>query len=92
MKFRDIIPNIFNFIKPLFCEDDKVSIGRVGLWVLLYKIWTIVEISADNQVSDVPENLLFLTIVFVAYNLSKKVDVFVKIINAFKGHNVAESN
>lgn len=84
---------VFNFVKPLACENDVLSIGRVGLWVLLYKIWTIVEISTNNQtnnqVSDIPENLLFLTIVFVAYNLSKKVDVFVKIINAWKGHNVS---
>ena len=79
---------IFNFVKPLVCENDGLSIGRAGLWVLLYKIWTIVELSADSKVSDIPENLLFLTIVFVAYNLSKKVDVFVKIINAWKGNNV----
>ena len=82
------IKDTFNFIKPLFCEGGGLSIGRVGLWVLLYKIWTIVEISPNTQVSDIPENLLFLTIVFVAYNLSKKVDVFVKIVNAWKGHNV----
>ena len=79
---------VFNFVKPLFCEDDKLSIGRVGLWVCLYKIWTIVEISADTKVTDIPTNMLFLTIVFVAYNLSKKIDVFVKVINAWKGHNV----
>ena len=77
---------VFNFFKSLVCEGDNLSIGRVGLWVLLYKIWTIVEISTDG-VTDVPDNLLFLTIIFVAYNLSKKVDVFVKIINAWKGHN-----
>ena len=82
------IKNIFNFVKPLVCEDDKLSVGRVGLWVLLTKILTIVEISIDSKVTDVPPNLLFLTIVFIAYNFSKKVDVFVKIVNAWKGHAV----
>lgn len=88
MTLKNIIKNIFNFIKPLFCEGDKLSIGRVGLWVLLIKVLTIVEVSADSSVTDIPPNLLFLTIIFVAYNLSKKIDVFVKIINAWKGHNV----
>ena len=81
---------VFNFFKSLVCEGDNLSIGRVCLWVLLYKIWTIVKISTTDGVTgvtDVPDNLLFLTIIFVAYNLSKKVDVFVKIINAWKGHN-----
>ena len=80
--------SVFNFIKPLLCEDDKLSVGRVGLWILLVKILTIVEISANSKATDIPENMLFLTIVFVAYNFSKKSDVFVKIINAWKGHNV----
>lgn len=79
------LKNIFTFIKPLFCEGDKLSIGRVGLWVLLVKILTIVKVSIDSIVTDIPPNLLFLTIIFVAYNLSKKVDVFVKLINAWKG-------
>ena len=76
------IKNTFNFIKPLFCEEDKLSVGRVGLWVLLIKVLTIVKISADGVVTDIPTNLLYLTIVFVIYNFSKKVDVFVKVANA----------
>ena len=80
------IKNTFNFIKPLFCEDDKLSVGRVGLWILIVKILTVVKITSGG-VTDVPENMLLLTIVFVAYNFSKKKDVFVDIINAWKGHN-----
>ena len=82
MKFKDVIPSIFNFIKPLFCEDDKISTGRVGLWVLLVKVLTIVKISADGIVTDVPTNLLYLVFCFVLYNFSKKADVFVKVANA----------
>jgi len=78
---------VFNFVTSLICEDGKLSVGRVGLWVLLYKAMTIVKITADNVVTDVPPNMLFLIIIFIAYNFSKKVDVFVKIINAWKGHN-----
>ena len=81
------IKNVFNFVKSLVCEDDKLSVGRVGLWVLLYKAMAIVKIAEDNTVTDIPPNMLFLLIVFIAYNLSKKVDVFVKIINAWKGHD-----
>ena len=73
---------VFNFIKPLFCEEDKLSIGRVGLWILLIKVLTIVKISADGVVTDVPTNLLYLVFCFVLYNFSKKVDAFVKVANA----------
>ena len=82
-----VCKNIFNFVKSLVCENETLSVGRVGLWVLLYKAMTIVKIAEDNTVTDIPSNMLFLLIVFIAYNLSKKVDVFVKIINAWKGHN-----
>lgn len=84
---KEGLTKIFNFVKPLFCEDDKLSVGRVGLWVLIGKILTIVEISVDSKVTDIPDNLLLLTAIFVAYNFSKKVDVFVKVINAYKGHS-----
>lgn len=86
MSMPQWIKTTFNFVTALICENNKLSVGRVGLWLLLYKAWTIVEITADNTVTDIPSNLLFLIIIFVAYNLSKKVDVFVKIINAWKGN------
>lgn len=80
------IKKIFNFVKPLFCEGDKLSIGRVGLWVCLYKIWTIVAPSTDSTVADIPTNMLLLTMAFVAYNFSKKKALFIDLIKAWK-HN-----
>ena len=82
MSMPQWIKSTFNFIKPLFCEDDKLSIGRVGLWVCLSKIWTIVEISTLNTVTDIPANMLILTMVFVAYNFSKKKALFIDLIKA----------
>ena len=85
MSLPQWIKSIFNFVSPLFCEDGTPSIGRVGLWVCLYKIWTIVAISVDSKVSDVPTNMLLLTMVFVAYNFSKKKALFIDLIKAYKG-------
>lgn len=76
------ITNTFNFIKPLLCDDGKLSVGRVGLWILLYKALSVISITPEGTITDIPLNLLYLTIIFVIYNFSKKVDVFVKVANA----------
>lgn len=87
-KIKDSIKGIFDFVKPLVCENGyRLSIGRVGLWVCLYKIWTIVEITTETNVTDIPSNMLLLTIVFITYNFSKKVDEFERIIKAWRGTN-----
>lgn len=53
----------------------------------MYKALSIVTITEAGTVTDIPMNLLYLTIAFVAYNFSKKADVFVKVISAWKGNN-----
>lgn len=79
---RELIIKLSIFLAPLVCEDGKLSFGRVGLWILLCKIMSIVTVIPSGTVTDVPTNLLYLTICFIIYNFSKKVDVFVKVANA----------
>ncbi len=81
-----MIKSAFNFFKSLVCDNGGgLSVGRVGLWILLYKAWMIIEIREINNVvivTDIPPYLFGLIIVFVAYNFSKKKEMFIELINA----------
>ena len=58
----------------IFCEGDKLSIGRIMLWVtflLMIYFWLVM--------IEVPATLMTAFMVFVSYNLGKKAqDVVVK--------------
>ncbi|MCK5601471.1 hypothetical protein KAR91_06375 [Candidatus Pacearchaeota archaeon] len=76
-----------NFWKPntLFCEgkDKNMSIGRVSLWATLipavYLWW---------KGQDIQTHHLYALGFLLLYNGWKKIPMFIKLINAWKGNNV----
>jgi len=57
----------------IFCEDNKLSIGRVMLWItfgIMIHFWL--------ATIEVPPTLITTFMVFVSYNLGKKVQYVVE--------------
>lgn len=81
---------IWGHIRPLLCENGGgFSVGRIGLWVILIKCLTIWEVVIDAKneiiVTDIPPYLFYTLVVFTLYNMYKKIPMFIKLIQAWKG-------
>ena len=71
---------LFNFVSPLYCENDSLSLGRVAFWMLLspaLKIWV--------QGDEIKTYHFYTIVIFLVYNFSKKVPLFISLIEAWKG-------
>jgi len=80
---NNLIKNIFNFIKPLFCDNGGgMSIGRLGLW---FTMAPAIEIWYSGN--DIKENHLYVLVIFTVYNMYKKIPQFIDLIKAWKGNN-----
>lgn len=82
---RKVFRALFNFIKPLLCENGGgMSLGRIGLWLTLspaIKLWW--------TGADIKEHHLYVLGFFLCYNMYKKlpmiIDPFIKLIQAWGG-------
>lgn len=88
-----MLKNIWFYLKPLFCDNGGgMSLGRIAFWIVLIKAISVVEvinlIEGKAMVTDIPQYLFYTLAVLLAYNLSKKSDVFIKLIHAYNGNDV----
>lgn len=75
-----MIKSFGRFLGGLFCEDGKLSIGRVSFWIVLspaVRIWW------DGK--DIQDNHLFVLGFLLVYNSYKKIPMFIDLIRAYKG-------
>jgi len=79
---------MINFIKGLIAEDSSASLGRVGFWlVLVPAVYTWLYKTQDIQVYH-----FYTILIFLAYNFSKKIPLFIALIKAWKGTDVVADN
>ena len=87
-KFWVALGNFFDRLFNAFCEDGKVSLGRLGLWVFLIPTFRLLWfIPTDRTYSISASAIVLITIgliIFCAYNFAKK-DEFFKILDTMVG-------
>lgn len=82
-------------IKGLFCEgnSNKVSIGRVLLWIVFGFMCSFWFISIkNNKVLEMPESLFNFAFVLLMYNLGKKVRDILQLLIQLKYNNQNQNN
>lgn len=79
---------MFKFLRGLFAEDETASLGRVGFWfVFITAVYTWLYKTQDIYVYH-----YYTLVVFLMYNFSKKIPLFIALIKAWKCFDVKEPN
>lgn len=76
--------NIWKFLRGLVAEDDSASLGRIGLWLVLVPaiyVWLY-------KTQDIWIYHFYTIVIFLMYNFSKKIPLFIELLKAWKGNNV----
>lgn len=79
---------MFKFLKGLISEGESASLGRVGFWlVFIPAIWIWLFKTQDIWVYH-----FYTLVVFLMYNFSKKIPLFIALIKAWKGTDSTEKS
>lgn len=71
---------MLRFLRGLIAEDDYISLGRVGFWlVFIPAVWIWLFRTQDIWVYH-----FYTLVVFLLYNFSKKIPLFIALIKAWK--------
>lgn len=76
-----MLENITKNLRGLVAEDDSFSLGRLGFWVAFLPaihIWLLGD--------DIKMYHFYTLVIFLAYNFSKKIPLFIKLIQAWKSN------